>query len=193
MVPLKIRVPRLEKSFGQGEEQERRGLRPFSSNEEGPLQLLGHLDKLKGICTYFGNNQDILGRGYIYLARAKELSQYSFHAIPHDRFAKAACDCDTEPGPPPWRGGAHHHEMGTVSPLPTLLQREKLPAYQQTRGLGERIALPLRIQRCACLGGIETVKRLRPLARRRLRTARPAAVLIRVRNPCVRLRRRLLG
>jgi len=193
MVPLKMRVPRLEKSFGQGEEQERRGLRPFSSNEEGPLQFRGHLDRLKSICAYFGNNQDILGRGYICLARAKELSQYSFHAIPHDRFAKAACDCNTESGPSSLHGSTHHHEMGSVSPFPPLLQSEKLPTYQQTRGLGERITLPLGIQRCACLGGIETVKRLRPLARRRLRTARPAAVLIRVRNPCVRLRRRLLG
>ncbi len=97
MAPLKRRIPRSEKSPGQGEEQEKRGLRPFPNNAEGPLQFLGHLDKLEGICAYFRNNQDILGRGYICLARAKELSQYSFHAIPHDRVAKAARDCDTEP------------------------------------------------------------------------------------------------
>ena len=35
--------------------------------------------------------------------------------------------------------------------------------------------------------------RLRPLARRRLRIARPARVDIRVRKPCRRLRRRTLG
>lgn len=34
---------------------------------------------------------------------------------------------------------------------------------------------------------------LRPLARRRLRTRRPALVAIRARNPCVRARRTLLG
>jgi hypothetical protein len=38
-----------------------------------------------------------------------------------------------------------------------------------------------------------TVKRLRPFARRRFRTKRPFLVLIRTRNPCVRLRRRVFG
>jgi hypothetical protein len=36
-------------------------------------------------------------------------------------------------------------------------------------------------------------RRARPLARRDLSTARPARVLIRARNPCLRARRRLLG
>ena len=36
-------------------------------------------------------------------------------------------------------------------------------------------------------------KRARPLSRRDLRTARPARVLMRARNPCLRFRRRLLG
>jgi hypothetical protein len=39
----------------------------------------------------------------------------------------------------------------------------------------------------------ETVRRLRPLARRRLRTRRPFFVLMRTRKPCVRRRRRRLG
>src|SRR5216683_7728628 len=38
-----------------------------------------------------------------------------------------------------------------------------------------------------------TVRRLRPFARRRLRTRRPFFVLMRTRNPCVRLRWRVLG
>jgi len=41
--------------------------------------------------------------------------------------------------------------------------------------------------------GAETTRRLRPLARRRLSTARPPAVELRLRNPCVRLRLILLG
>ena len=36
-------------------------------------------------------------------------------------------------------------------------------------------------------------RRARPLARRDLSTARPARVLMRARNPCLRARRRLLG
>jgi hypothetical protein len=39
----------------------------------------------------------------------------------------------------------------------------------------------------------ETVKRFRPLARRRFRTSRPFLVLIRTRNPWVRRRRRRFG
>jgi hypothetical protein len=38
-----------------------------------------------------------------------------------------------------------------------------------------------------------TVRRFRPLARRRLRTSRPFLVLMRTRNPCVRFRWRVLG
>lgn len=38
-----------------------------------------------------------------------------------------------------------------------------------------------------------TVRRFLPLARRRLSTRRPSVVDIRFRNPCVRLRRNLLG
>ncbi len=39
----------------------------------------------------------------------------------------------------------------------------------------------------------ETVRRLRPLARRRFRTSRPFFVLMRTKKPCVRLRRRRFG
>jgi len=38
-----------------------------------------------------------------------------------------------------------------------------------------------------------TVRRLRPLARRRFSTRRPFFVLIRTKNPCALLRRRVLG
>jgi len=41
--------------------------------------------------------------------------------------------------------------------------------------------------------GVVGVKRRRPFARRRLRTRRPPGVLIRFRNPWVRLRRIRLG
>jgi hypothetical protein len=40
-----------------------------------------------------------------------------------------------------------------------------------------------RVHRCAGFGGTVTTRRLRPLSRRRLRTARPAVVLIRLRKP----------
>jgi len=39
----------------------------------------------------------------------------------------------------------------------------------------------------------DTLRRFRPLARRRLRTRRPFLLLMRTRKPCVRRRRRLFG
>jgi hypothetical protein len=44
-----------------------------------------------------------------------------------------------------------------------------------------------------CFAGIATVRRRRPLARRRLSTLRPPGVAMRAMNPWVRFRRRLLG
>ena len=66
------------------------------------------------------------------------------------------------------------------------------PESLATPGRGLRF---LRILRDACRhhGGGQTVRRLRPLRRRRERTLRPFLVLIRSRKPCVFLRRRLLG
>ncbi len=63
------------------------------------------------------------------------------------------------------------------------------------RGALGRYRLQPRLLRDACRlhGGGQTVRRLRPLRRRRERTLRPFLVLIRSRKPCVFLRRRLFG
>ena len=55
------------------------------------------------------------------------------------------------------------------------------------------IAKEARAAETRVAGTPETVKRLRPLARRREITARPLLVFIRVRNPCVLERCRRLG
>jgi hypothetical protein len=70
-----------------------------------------------------------------------------------------------------------------------LESQELSPLAQPARG---REALPAAPQR-GCFGGIETVRRFRPFARRRLITARPPGVAMRSRNPCVLFRRLLLG
>lgn len=44
-----------------------------------------------------------------------------------------------------------------------------------------------------CFDGILAARRLRPFFRRRLSTALPHRVLIRARNPCLRIRRLFLG
>jgi len=51
----------------------------------------------------------------------------------------------------------------------------------------------LRSRRLARRAAYDTVRRLRPLARRRFRTRRPFFVLMRSRKPCVLRRRLRLG
>src|SRR5690606_2333124 len=75
---------------------------------------------------------------------------------------------------------------GLVSAKPLIVHDQPAAAPQN------------RASRRACGPGMrrqfeETVRRLRPLARRRLSTRRPFFVDIRTRNPCVRRRRRLFG
>src|SRR5207302_6734368 len=59
--------------------------------------------------------------------------------------------------------------------------------------IGERRRMDARLLPRPYFFAALTTRRLRPFARRRLRTLRPCLVLIRLRNPCSRLRRMLLG
>jgi hypothetical protein len=81
--------------------------------------------------------------------------------------------------------------MLAVLRAPVALQPQKLTPTTQARllpqGLRQDGPHP------GCFGGMETVSRFLPLARRRLSTIRPPGVAIRARNPCVRFLRRLLG
>ena len=71
---------------------------------------------------------------------------------------------------------------------PAMLHGQVLGPTAQAQGLVERLGGQL-----AYFLAIVTVSRLRPLARRRLRIARPCRVFMRLRNPCVRFRRLLWG
>ena len=65
---------------------------------------------------------------------------------------------------------------------------------QEITSLADAIAAPkATIRALGHLPEVETASCLRPLARRRFRTARPAWVFIRARNPCVRRLRIRLG
>jgi hypothetical protein len=72
---------------------------------------------------------------------------------------------------------------------PRGLHREELRATQEPDRLGKSELAPRHGYFCAA----RTTSRLRPLARRRFRTLRPAGVALRLRNPCSLLRRTLLG
>lgn len=79
-----------------------------------------------------------------------------------------------------------------------VLNVQELPALPDTRLLREGARngagdAPVVRNQPGCLVGIETVRRLRPLRRRRLMTCRPVGLAIRARKPCVLFRRRLLG
>lgn len=78
---------------------------------------------------------------------------------------------------------AHAHP---ASRFPTVRQ---ICAARQSRTR----RVPLGRQRLRCFEGSLTVRRLRPFLRRRDNVARPHLVLMRARNPCLLMRRRLRG
>ena len=95
--------------------------------------------------------------------------------------------------------------LGTITPnraLPDVVSRERtrtLPFLRKKRPLWNTSVNCCACNRRAERGNVvtemvyQTVRRLRPLARRAFSTCRPAFVAIRARKPCVRLRFRLLG
>jgi hypothetical protein len=102
-------------------------------------------------------------------------------------------------------GSQGHAEMARVEPLTLGLRPQKFLAMAEPRRLAEtggpfgvgfwtgavhrQLASGMRLRGSPP----QTDRRFRPLARRRLITARPARVLIRSKNPWVRFRRKLLG
>lgn len=89
--------------------------------------------------------------------------------------------------------GGDNDEMTTLPSLPRLLDSEELSTNAEAGSFWKSVPAILGGQRRACFGGIRTLSRLRPFARRRLMTARPPAALIRTRKPWVRFRLVLLG
>ena len=79
--------------------------------------------------------------------------------------------------------GDHDEVRNGLAP-PLALQRQELVSLAQANPRREALrSVRARRAQFGCLAGTETVNRLRPLARRRLRTSRPPGVLIRSRNP----------
>jgi hypothetical protein len=126
--------------------------------------------------------------------RAKPLPNPALHTIAHDSVADLATDCDSQPsvsrrirGTPSL--GADHDERRTrdaATPMHHLLKFHGTP---QTIDRLETAGL----RRHRYFDGVETAMRLRPLARRRFKTLRPAAVDMRLRKPWTRLRLIRLG
>lgn len=119
----------------------------------------------------------------------EQLAEPALRTIADDRAAQLARRDDAEPIV---TEGIRQCEQcdKTCRNFPAVrLHRRVLPTMTQTRFRPKRFG-QLESRRGQ---DDETVRRLRPFARRRLRTVRPFLVRIRTRKPCVRRRRRRLG
>ena len=140
------------------------------------------------------DHQHVARRREIDSVAAKEFAHQAADAVARRRPTDLAAGGDAQPRRRAFFVTRDHDEVADGLAPALALQRQKLVALAEPEawrkalrsGSGGRGQL-------GCLGGIETVNRLRPLARRRLRTSCPPGVLIRARKPCVRLRRLLLG
>jgi hypothetical protein len=115
---------------------------------------------------------------------AKPLANSTFYQRPDDGRSNASARCDPEPGgarilvP---SGCDQKNERGRIQT--NAFSRHPLVVAS----LAEAVAAPKALAAAiAHLLPVETESCLRPFARRRFKTARPAAVRIRTRNPCVR-------
>lgn len=154
-----------------------------------------------------GNDQDVHGAAGPGWMLTEHFSNQTFSPISSDRGAELFRSHDSEPSARPRRGSHQKRQIATVHPHALIEDLLKLSAaadplrLRKTAGrhckrVDRRPTGSSRQPRRAGPGPEaydETVRRLRPLARRRLRTSRPFFVLMRTRNPCVRLRRRRFG
>lgn len=128
------------------------------------------------------HDNDVQARGN--LVAPEQFARPSLRQVSLDCRAKLPGRRHSEPGHRrPVRHDEHGHES-TVNPRPGVVRTFEILAPPDS--LCPR-------QRLAGHRSSATVSRFRPLARRRLSTIRPFFVDIRTRNPCVFLRRRVLG
>lgn len=141
--------------------------------------------------SWLCDDHDVERRVDLTPAVAHDLSDGAFYVISNDGAADARADRDADAAPCLPAQRLQNDEVFRVLPRPTSLYAKEFPPLPEPRELREGPA-PVS-SHPGCFGGIETVSRLRPFARRRFSTLRPAGVAMRARNPCVRFRRRLLG
>ena len=115
------------------------------------------------------------------LVPTKNLSNQSFRSISLDGATELLGGGDTKPANTAVCQ-EEHRAIPTVNSKPTVVDLLELRAAANMFGWPE-----------FQIYSLLTVRRLRPFARRLFRTRRPFLVLIRTRNPCVRLRWRVLG
>jgi hypothetical protein len=128
------------------------------------------------------------------LATPKNFSNQSFSSVSSDRVPQLSGGNHAEPRGWTLTAGHQHGQKAAAYALTGVEDPLEFPSPPEPPGLPE-------LQRrhvghrpiSAARQDDETLRRFRPLARRRLRTCRPFLVLIRTRNPWVFARRRRFG
>ena len=126
-------------------------------------------------------------------AMPEELAHQALGPVPPDRPSDPARRDDAQPAPVQTVRKREQNEITAVDADTLPLHAEELPPAPDPVEPGK---IPIHVcapPLCAAQTRQETERRFRPLARRRLRTSLPVFVLMRLRNPWVRLRRRLFG
>lgn len=160
---------------------------------EGACELVLDIGVPNARCTGPGDDQNVARRRELDAVAAEELPYQAANAIARRRATDLAAGGDAESRRRVLSLAGDHDEVGDGLAPPLVLQGQKLVALAQAVLPRKALRSVACRAQCGCLGGIETVNRLRPFARLRLRTCCPPGVLIRARKPCVRLRRLLLG
>jgi hypothetical protein len=142
-------------------------------------------------CAGFRDDDNVRRWRHAAPCRSHHLANETLHPVADHGIADARADRNADPRRAIPSCSSQHDEVVCVIAPGITLHTQVIHALAQPRALREA-RRPAR-RHPGCLGGTEAVRRLRPLARRRLRTFRPPGVAMRARNPCVRLRRRLLG
>ena len=116
------------------------------------------------------------------LVPTENLSNESFRSISLDRATQLLGGGDSQPTGAAVIGQEEDRAISAVNPKATVVDLLEFRSATNALSWSESQGYSLL-----------TVRRLRPFARRRFSTSRPFFVAIRTKNPCVRLRWRVLG
>ena len=143
--------------------------------------VIGFKDAQAGVEELaLGDNHDV--EPWRDLIPTENLSNQSFRSVSLDRATQLFCGGNTQPTDAALVCQEEHGAIPAVHPKATAVDLLKFRSAANAFGWSESQSYSLL-----------TVRRFRPLARRRFSTSRPFFVAIRTKNPCVRLRWRVLG
>ncbi len=155
---------------------------PSTAKAQGARQLTFHLFEFQLCSLRTGNDHYIRWGLDTFHVPPKKFPYQALHPVANNGSADLTTGSYTEPRRPFLPPQDQHDKCPPHPPLAVCLDTKKVLASPQAQRFREPLCL---YPRCwlGCLGGMVTVSRLRPLARRRLSTARPPGLAIRARKP----------